>query len=160
MKRTRGYVIAVHIICWIFFLSLPALFFVGQGNRHLPTIFSLRGWIYFLAFPVIFYLHTHYLFPRLYLAKRYFHYSLSILLLATAIFFLKPFDHLLHNGHREVHKIESDEAGTTATANASGNGVVASHKEEEHGRPKLDIVSFVLFLLIISLSVLITIIKR
>ncbi|MFT3909437.1 MAG: histidine kinase [Ferruginibacter sp.] len=171
MKRTRGYIIAVHCICWLIFLSLPAVFVAGRsGNTGIHSLLRSPAWLYFTIYLIIFYLHTNFLFPRLYFAKRYFLYFLSIFLLITAVFYLRPFDRLAHKERKagnwlvpqNERLLALEKQGSDESILGKTQSELKEREKREHGNtgPKLDIVSMVLFFLIIALSITIVVIKR
>ncbi|MEO8771770.1 MAG: histidine kinase [Ferruginibacter sp.] len=178
MKRTRGYIIAVHIICWLIFLSLPAVFVAGHsGNSGLLSSLKSSAWLYFTLYIFIFYIHTNFLFPKLYFSRKYILYFLSIFLLATAVFFIRPFDRLAHlerkRGHWPVNNVTPKPIVLESASHSkpdiekSPRDLYEAHENIEHENmergfmgPRLDIVSIILFILIIALSITILVIQR
>ncbi|MEO6668143.1 MAG: histidine kinase [Ferruginibacter sp.] len=178
MRKTRGYTVAVHVICWLIFLSLPAVFVAGHSaNSNFLNSLKSVAWLYFASYICIFYLHTYFLFPKLYFFKRYFLYVLSIFILATAVFFLRPFDRLIHIERKKAHRTAYNNklipnntlpAGINKLYRDSSRNKLYEEREHiDHERterglmgPRLDIVSIVLFILIIALSTTIIVIKR
>jgi two-component system LytT family sensor kinase len=87
--------------------------------------------------------------PFLYLRKKYFYYVLVIIALLIAVYFLRPFDHLMSHAERPFYEFRS-------SPNMS-DGVKPPHRGRS---PQIDIVSIILFITILSVSTVISIIKE
>ncbi|MEI6946872.1 sensor histidine kinase [Paraflavisolibacter sp. H34] len=91
MLKTTG-----HVAGWILFFSLVVAFVaagpVGAGWRQ---VWSPSYLLFYLVYLFLFYVHLGFLFPQLFLRKRYVAYFLTLVLLAGALFYLKPFEHLM-----------------------------------------------------------------
>lgn len=147
MKNIKLSLIAVHIVAWVVFLSIPFFFIAGQSEGSAEAVLSIKP-IYLLIFAtyiVVFYLHTNILFPKLYLRKNYLLYFLSIAILFTAVFLLRPYDNL-------VAHARPDRPGITQMDDRPPPGPPPAMNNEPH-RPKVDIISIALFILIIAISI-------
>ena len=161
MGMQRTMIISLHVLGWLIFFSMPAVFVAT--NRDIDAILYPVGWAYLSIYIVIFYLHTEILFPKLYLRRRYFLYALCFLGLGTFIMFLRPFDNFLHS--RTFHK--SSYASNTKTSTLSDSSAtlkglekkISSGKERRRG-PKYDIISSALFLLVMALSVTVVFVRQ
>ncbi|MBO9562414.1 MAG: histidine kinase [Niastella sp.] len=96
MSRVKTPAVVTHITGWLIFLSLPVLFMAGQAgkDRAFDTLFSPWYWLLFGSYSIVFYLHTYFLFPKLYLGKRIIAYISIISLLLAGVYLLRPFDRL------------------------------------------------------------------
>ena len=81
---------------WLVFYSLPFIFMLSQfattGNFSTTGIFIAA--LAFTVYIAIFYLHTYFLFPRLFFKGKKGLYFFSVAALLAGVFFLKPFDRL------------------------------------------------------------------
>jgi LytS/YehU family sensor histidine kinase len=109
------------------------------------------------------------LFPKLYFKKKYISYFLSILLLATAVFYLRPFDRLAHNEHIRKPSLSFQSKPFTNSAEQQGAGDVRpgtqknfppGNEGNRNRGPHWDIISMILFILVITVSVTQVIIVR
>jgi len=83
-KITRNtYLIWIHLLTWLFFLSLGVLFFTGFWPLHIAIIRALaNGTLY----AVIFYGNAWLLFPRFFLKRQFLFYGItSVIMLAGVI---------------------------------------------------------------------------
>ncbi len=170
MIVSKRAIVLIHCICWLVFISLPVFFVAGQEGKSFSLLARPLGWLSFLIYVFIFYLHTYFLLPKLYFQKRYILYALSLLLLASGVFFLRPFDRLMAfgKGNRDANsaKINSQKIKTDScisdpqrnSASLASTSPVGIRKKM--GRPKFDIVSFVLFIVILAISSTIVVSKR
>ena len=96
MNTDRLYTILLHIAGWLVFFSLPFIFMVSQftTNRNFSYAGLFAALIGFTVYILIFYLHTYFLFPKLYFKKRKWLYFLSMVALLLSIYFLQPYDRL------------------------------------------------------------------
>lgn len=168
MKQFRGNIWAVHVLGWIVFFSLPALFIAGM-SRNTGHVFHINqfSWLLFAVYIPVFYLHTFFLFPKLYFGKKYFLYFLSVALLGAAILFLKPYDRLAGFGkHSTTPHIETGDR--LPPPNDKFEPVkpyrmdmpVKGMPHKKHDGPAVDIISIILFFLVVAVSITIIAIKR
>ena len=141
-KLTR---VAFHLIGWLLFFSLIIGFTYNSpgGETVLQQLLAPHYLVFYLTYFFLFYLNTNLLMPKLYLKKKYFYYASIIILLFVAIYFLKPFDHLLR------HNRPPDQP-------PPGNNM----RPVNRGGPRFDIISIVLFVMTWSLGTAISIIKE
>jgi two-component system, LytTR family, sensor kinase len=160
MMKIKPSLITLHIIGWLLFLSLPAVFMISRSGPGNSIPFS--AWpLYFLFLSVyifIFYLHSYLLFPRLYLRKKFIFYFLSILLLMVGIFFLQPFDRMISKQERPP-KAKNIMADDRLPAQP-GPGSFPPRANGQRKGPAVDIISIALFILVIAISIAIVIEKR
>jgi len=98
MINFKASAITLHIIGWLFFLSLPVFFIIGQNGAY-NTAIIFNNLIYctgFIIYIIIFYLHTYILLPSLFLKKRFVPYFLSLIFFFLAVAYLKPFDSVVN----------------------------------------------------------------
>ncbi len=94
----RIYSFITHIAGWILFLSLPILFVGNQsgGSDFWSILFSLNALLFFLTYVGIFYLNSYFLIPQLYAKRRWLLYGLSLLIILTGVWALRPYDRLIN----------------------------------------------------------------
>lgn len=157
MIKFKSSAIAVHITGWILFLSLPVIFMISRSaNGNTLQDFNWSSYcLFFSVYIFIFYLHTYILFPRVYLRRKFTLYFLSLILLLTGIFFLKPFDRMvrMHDLPPSAKNIMADNPPPNAHRPPPPGNIGKN-------RPGLDIISIALFILIIAISIAIVIEKR
>lgn len=168
MNRIRGYFIAMHCLCWLIFFSIPALFVAGQSDSiNLLTLFSNSAWLFFLVFVVIFYFHTYLFFPRLYFRKKYLLYFIALFAMAASVIITSPYDRVARISHRNHEEMERKffEKALQQPAFNSDAQITKLLPEfrtglHKHKRLRFDIISAVLFFLIIAVSIALVVIKR
>lgn len=191
MNFPKQQILLLHLFGWLFFLSLPLLFIAAQSNYTLAALYLLPlFWLYFSIYPVIFYLHTYFLFPRLYVAKKYSLYGLSILLMAVAVYLLRPFDRTITGIHQPIGQAQPMQPPNRAPQMRPPGGPPPGQRppgpppnqnaspfqndpppfEQQTGvpqpmdngqnRPMLDIISILLFVLTLGLSITLQAILR
>jgi hypothetical protein len=91
------FVVLIHIIGWILFLSLPVIFLGGDSNNiNFQTFFFSAPYLaYILIYGGIFYLHNYVLFPLVYLHGHKLFYFIILLLLGMGVLIIKPFDNVM-----------------------------------------------------------------
>jgi hypothetical protein len=103
--KSKSTQILFHIIGCTIFLSLPIIFWPGQGG--IPEFFSdfraIRGYINDILILLFFYLNFYFLIPRLYFPKKYIYFILAIVLCYFIIAFLPgmilPYQVPAHESH-------------------------------------------------------------
>ena len=140
-----------HLSGWLLFFSLIAAFIYNSpgGENVMKKIFTPNYLLFYFFYIFLFYFNANLLMPQLYLQKKHLYYSGIMIMLLIAVFFLKPFDHLL--SHHPGPGGEFRQPSHFPT----GNG-----RPAQRGEPKIDIVSIVLFVMIWSLSTALAIIKE
>ncbi len=142
MQRSRPLTIIAHLLCWLFFYSMVVSFLAlspGGGNLW-PKFISPPYLLFYFIFPALFYLNTWWLLPRFFLSKKYFFYFGIIVLLFALVYWLKPFDPLMHPGP------SPDRPQPPPGPAPPGD------RPPGPGGPQIDIVSVILFILVWSLS--------
>lgn len=88
-----------HAIGWLLLLSLPLLFLTQQpGSQQVADLLVYPDyWVFNLSMAFLFYIHAYWLFPALYVRKKYVAYVASLGLLLVGVVFLRPFDRLVSN---------------------------------------------------------------
>ncbi|MFA6086142.1 sensor histidine kinase [Mucilaginibacter sp.] len=99
MLRLKTFsVIIIHIAGWLLFMAFPLLFLNGRNTISIFTLLeSPYYWLFCITYIALFYLNAYVLFPKLFLQKKYLNYAIVCFCLLTGIYFLQPFDRLLHN---------------------------------------------------------------
>jgi len=159
--------ISIHIAGWILFLAFP-LVFIASGSQN-PTLskFFLNPsyWVFLFLFVIAFYFHTYFLIPRLLFQKKYIVYISSLIIILTAVVYLKPFDHLLSS-------VQSDRR--TEMTERPFDRQVAPPRGEPPARPpgrdfppqgkrsgiRFDIISVFLFLVLVLVGISINYVQR
>jgi len=164
MSKEKLYTILLHCGGWLVFFSLPVIFIISQSMEGNTTFISGNPF-YLLSFTiyiVIFYLHTYFLFPRLYFQKRKALYFLSIVVLFGIIYFLRPYDRLsVHNiayGNELFNRQIPPPGMQNYPAPPHNNFDILQPRtiplNENLYRPQhLDIISITLFILVLVLSI-------
>lgn len=174
MNRIRGYIIAMHCFCWLIFFSIPALFVAGQsGSSNIISLIFNPAWLYFLVYIFIFYIHTYFLLPGLYFKKKYLPYLLGMLILAVSVYWLRPYDKVaMINKHwinRQTGNNLQPPPGSflkpqvnqiRLPPNTVNLPQATTFPQFKGKRPRFDIISTVLFILIIAMSITLVMIKR
>lgn len=164
MKQKLISVIA-HIAAWLFFFSLVLGFVyrmpeenVVQG-RILSVSFLLFSFIYIS----LFYLNTFVLIPQLYLKKKYFLYLVTVLVLFTAVYTVRPFEKLVRRSPERSQRMGPPPAFQRPPDMQSSPSAGTDRKptgEKRRRIPPSDIVSIILFVAVWSLSTAICIIRE
>ena len=192
MNFPKRQILLLHLFGWLFFLSLPLLFIAAQSSYSLASLYLLPlFWLYFSIYPVFFYLHTYFLFPKLYVVKKYGLYGGSVLLMAATVFWLRPFDRTITDIHAPMSQAQLQgrdsqrqfpdgpqpgqrPPGPPPNENApppypemaanpfeqQPRGPQLQPPSENGGRPILDIISILLFVLTIGFSITLQAILR
>lgn len=154
-----------HLIGWLLFYGLLAGFFYNAHPEldFLPFFFN-PAFLYFIAvYLFVYYFNVHGLVPYLYLRKKYLAYALAITVLLAAIYFIKPFDHLISTFNRFPQPDNFPGPRPPGPDFNPGNGPGFSP-----GRPpeanksifKTDILSIVLYVMTTSLGLALCMIRE
>lgn len=168
MKQKLTPVVA-HIAAWLFFFSLVLGFvYRGPGFGEMSGgVFSLSVLLFSFTFMFFFYLNSFVLIPGLYLKEKYFFYVVTVLVLFTAVYTVKPFEllirHLSGNEQGMEPRPGFQRPPGEGLPPAPGPGQPGQHPDmgprgNNSGRP--DIISIVLFIAVWSLSTAICIIRQ
>ncbi len=163
MKQFRFPVLATHIIGWLLFQSLPLAFLLRQWDSVslINVLSSFAYWQFCFYYVIIYYLHSYFLFPRLYVKGKKLAYIAAMLVIICSVFWLKPFEQLI-NANREKGQMEA----RMRTPPADSKNVPPSMPPREMRgrggprRPGIDIISTVLFIMTLALSVAIDLTRR
>jgi two-component system LytT family sensor kinase len=93
MRRFKTTTVIIHVAAWLLFLSFPTLFML-QGNKLGISTAVSHPWSFFqftILFIFVFYFHADHLFPKYYISKRYFIYSLYCIALLLLVLTIRPF---------------------------------------------------------------------
>lgn len=165
MSRDKILPLLAHIIGWLLFFGLLAGFLYNIHPEHSFSSFLLTPAFLFFAAIYLFsyYFNTQVLVPFLYLRKQYFFYAGMILLMLAAVFFIRPFDSLISDIIMD-RKIQLppgpppfDIEGMPGPEPVPGGMLPPG---ENQGIFKTDIVSIVLYVMVISLGLALCIIKE
>jgi len=117
MSRFKLSTFVIHLTGWLLFLLLPLLF-LNSGNKisNAWVLFSSPFyWLFCLTYLVLFYFNVWYLVPQFFLKGKYLIYSIMVLILLGAVFFLQPFDKLLgHNPRFQAQMIAQSKRDSVA----------------------------------------------
>jgi hypothetical protein len=154
MKQKGFLLILLHLAGWLIFLSLPVAFIVFQsGNTaFLPLLGSFAFWAFAIFFILFFYLHTYLLLPLFIHPKGWIWYTMLILVLACAVIYWQPFEHLMRSNMRpdmNMPRMPPPGVGRPPGPGQRGN----MHRG-------LDIISVVLFLMATIISITLDISRR
>jgi len=171
MFRSKAFTFFTHVLCWLLFFSLPVLFLNqrSETEQFTAVIKTAPYWLFYGCYILLFYLHASVLLPYLFLKKRYFSYSFSILILFTAFYFLRPFDTLI--SHVSRTEIGSRPPGAPPATDRpfppDRRDLPPPVRDMERGAPhpgnpnvRLDIVSLFLFVMIVALSMAVEITQQ
>jgi two-component system LytT family sensor kinase len=161
--RTNPSEILSHVTGWLIFLSLPVLFIAGQHGyeRSIDAVFSSSYLILFSSYLFIFYLHTYYLFPKLYLRERYFYYFAILVVLLVLVYFLKPFDNFFSGFNGPDHDRGPGPGFGRGPSTEFERAPFEKMPRRGRRNPmKFDIISIFLFFLTIALSIAIETTRR
>jgi hypothetical protein len=143
--------IITHVAGWFFFFTLVIVFVfkVPGGQDVFQNLLSMQFIIFCFVYLFLFYFNSYVLIPRLYLQKKYILYFTIVVLLFIAVYFIKPFDHLMIHGPGPEDRPMRPPEGLNQDAASPGR------------RPQqTDIVSIILFITVWSLSTAICIIRQ
>lgn len=125
MSRFKLSTFVIHLTGWLLFLLLPLLF-LNSGNRvgSAWVLFSSPFyWLFCLTYLVLFYFNVWYLVPQFFLKAKYVIYSVTVLVLLGAVFFLQPFDKLLgHNPRFQAEMLAQSRRDSVAALQKSLTG--------------------------------------
>ncbi|BAV08662.1 Histidine kinase [Filimonas lacunae] len=151
--KTRIATVLAHITGWLVFLYLPLLFISGQNDSvSLATlVFSTPYWAFACTYIAVFYIHSYVLIPLAQQRKQPIVYGAAIVLLLVAIYYLRPFDHLVSHFSRTAA------APTPGPMPFPGEppppGPIGPRGGNmPHHAPIFDIMSLILYFLLLILS--------
>ncbi|WPU94580.1 sensor histidine kinase [Mucilaginibacter sabulilitoris] len=177
MSRFRAFSVIIHIAGWLLFMAFPVVFLNSRG-QDTPTWSLLQKhsyWMFGYTYAFLFYSNAYYFIPEFFLKKKYAVYAIIVLLLLTGVYYLRPFDKLLHSaGNRRYNPAMSQpspfapppagnhELGTPPQGDKFSNGGAQQPPPNAmrwgNGRPPfrrnrpLDSTSLFIFIMIMALS--------
>ena len=154
-----------HLIGWLLFYGLPAGFFYNaHPELDFLSFFFNPAFLFFIAlYLFVYYCNVHLLVPFLYLRKKYFVYALTIALLLAAVYFFKPFDHLISSFNRfpDPDKFPGPRQPDVDYNPGNGPGPGRMRPPEANKSIfKTDIVSIVLYIMVTSLGLALCMIRE
>ncbi len=164
MKQKLTSVIA-HTAAWLFFfgLVLGFVYRMPEGNDVQGRILSASFLLFSFIYISFFYLNTFVLIPQLYLKKKYFFYLVTVLVLFTAVYTIRPFEKLVRRFPERGQRMEPPPAFQNLQDKRAPSPAGPDRKPPGQRRgqlPPTDIVSIILFVAVWSLSTAICIIRE
>lgn len=164
MKQKLTSVIA-HTAAWLFFfgLVLGFVYRMPEGNDVQGRILSASFLLFSFIYISFFYLNTFVLIPQLYLKKKYFFYLVTVLVLFTAVYTIRPFEKLVKRFPERGQRMEPPRAFQRLPDTLTSSPAEPGRKPPGQRRrqpPPTDIVSIILFVAAWSLSTAICIIRE
>lgn len=162
--------IITHSLGWLLFISLIVGFSLSGPERN--NFQDLLSYYLFIlgVYVFLFYFNGYFLIPEFYLRKNYTLYFISVIILFVIVYYLKPFDHLINANRRHQDNFSPPpklyapppgrygEPPLQKLFNAPGSERPFNQPNE--GRPRIDIVSVILFLMVGSVSTALQIVKQ
>jgi two-component system LytT family sensor kinase len=149
IKNTK---LIIHILGWLFFLSLPLLFIIsmpGTNNTFENLITDWQYWYSILFFVAIYYLHSLVLLPKLLFDNKLSIYFAVIIALFVIVFLAKPFEQLI-SSTSAMHEMMPPMANDMAQ---QGIKPPPNWPPMQPKRPQVDIISILFFILMIGISI-------
>jgi len=105
MRSFKTFSLIIHLAGWLLFMAFPLLFINGGADNSDPLLILQKPsyWLFCFTYIILFYVNAYLFIPRLFLKKRYLDYSIVVVALLTCVYFLQPFDRLLHNAERPAN---------------------------------------------------------
>ena len=99
MSRFKAFSIVVHIAGWLLFMAFPLLLLNnrGQGAITWSLLQKHSYWLFCYTYIFLFYSNAYFFIPQFFLKKKYVLYGIIVLLLFGGVYYLQPFDKLLHS---------------------------------------------------------------
>lgn len=134
----------VQLLAMGLLLLLPLMFLYDKGTLTLFIIF--RYLIFCVIFGGIYMLHYLWLFPKFYVQKRYTVYSLALIVLLFCIIGFRPFDMLINRPPLHMQQVNREMPPPPP---------MPDHEPKpKNGRPLIDVVSVLLFFMVIALAII------
>lgn len=160
MYRERMLTILAHLAGWVLFFALmlgflynasPAMHFTGLLTNPWFVLFAV-------VFVSLYYINTLFLVPELYLKKHYFAYFTLIVLLLAGMYFFKPFDHVMGAFIETGNRPAPPDMGMPMP-DAEMGPMPPPRNTGQQGF-KVDIVSIILLVMVISLGFALRLIRE
>jgi hypothetical protein len=99
MSRFKAFSVIIHIAGWLLFMAFPLLLLNNRGQDDITWSLLQKHsyWLFCYTYIFLFYSNAYFFIPAFFLKKRYILYSIIVLLLFGGVYYLQPFDKLLHS---------------------------------------------------------------
>lgn len=153
VPHTSRLFVFAHLAGWLLFISLILGFAIsGPADGQLWELLLSPPFLLFIfVYMFLFYINSYVFIPALYLKKNYTIYFILIAALFVIVYFLRPFDTLVAD-----HHTPPGDMGPPPMFEGDG----PPPERRGGGRPGIDIVSMVLFVMVWSFSTAIQIVKQ
>lgn len=161
MTRFKVSSLIIHIAVWLLFMSFPIIFLNQDGNRSLLNIEMIWRYAqFFFLYVLIFYLNAWYLFPRLYFAKKYISYFVSVAILVLVVLTIQPFDRLMQQIPWQEIQAHQDRPYQPFREGQSGQQMPPPVKDFQDHRPppgpdkryRFDLSSLILLMMVMGIG--------
>ena len=164
MQNKKLTAVFSHGLGWVILLSLPLLFLGQRAGSPSPgqILSSWNYWVFVLSLILMFYLHTYWLYPRLYVTKKYTLYAGSLVLMCFLVLYLKPFDQLITSNRDREMQGPPPELRPPLGLNSPERQQNGPHPPfgPPDGNGRFDVTSLFLFFLLVALGIAIQTILR
>ena len=165
MSREKNLPVLAHVIGWLLFFGLLAGFlYNAHPELNFITFLLTPPFLFFASiFLFSYYFNSQVLVPFLYLRKKYLLYTLFIFLLLAAVFFIKPFDRLIGDFNMNPDGPIHARLPPPGLDDIRGPGPAPAGMRPpgmNNSIFKTDIVSIVLYVMVISLGLALCIIRE
>ena len=151
MFPTKPLYVITHVIGWLLFFSLMLAFTSSfdRASSFSEHLFSLPFIIFALVYLAVFYFNSYFLVPRLYFKNKHWLYFFLVVILLFFVFALKPADALIN-----------------FRSGQDSSGPPPFHEHPFHRplrlrpRPRIDIVSIILFMMVWVVSTALQILNQ
>jgi len=105
MSRFKAFSVIIHIAGWLLFMAFPLLFLNNRGQDDITWSLLQKHsyWLFCYTYVFLFYSNAYFLIPKFFLKKKYALYSITVLLLFAGVYYLQPFDRLLHSAENRTN---------------------------------------------------------
>ena len=105
MSRFKAFSVIIHIAGWLLFMAFPLLFLNNRGQDDITWSLLQKHsyWLFCYTYVFLFYSNAYFLIPKFFLKKKYVIYSIIVLLLFAGVYYLQPFDRLLHSAENRAN---------------------------------------------------------
>ena len=173
MSRFKAFSVIIHIAGWLLFMAFPLVFLNSRGQNTTIVTFLKEPayWVFCVTYIVLFYSNAYLFIPKFFLTKRYWIYSVIVIVLLACVFLLRPFDKLLRSTEGSRWPRHRFEMGNPPPFNRAKFDDTAFHKPGYFRQPAfgadstghfykpglrhtqpLDSTSLFIFLMIMALS--------
>jgi len=105
MSRFKAFSVIIHIAGWLLFMAFPLLFLNNRGQDNITWSLLQKHsyWLFCYTYVFLFYSNAYFLIPKFFLKKKYALYNIIVLLLFAGVYYLQPFDRLLHSAENRAN---------------------------------------------------------